>query len=289
MAASAATTSTVAPGAPAEVAAAAGDWVLPGHDYDNSRAAVSTIDGANVRSLAKAWSHEVQGSLSTVPLIVGDTVYVQDGSGRISAIDRATGEPRWESEAYGLNIGPFGVAVADGRVFGMHGSKGVVALDAASGRALGEGHHRHTDHRHRHPAHRLRRAGAGEHGAGEHRRASTRAATAASSTHSTPRPARSAGRSTRCSATTCGATPRSTRAAGRGTPRRSTPSRASSLGHRQPGPVPGHARVPERLQPARATTSTPTPRSPSTWRPASCAGTTRSIPTTSSTATWCTP
>ena len=133
---SAATTSTVPPGAPAEVAAAAGDWVLPGHDYDNSRAAVSTIDAANVRSLAKAWSHEVSGSLSTVPLIVGDTVYLQDGSGRISALDRATGDPRWESEAYGLNIGPFGVAVADGRVFGMHGSKGVVALDAATGREL---------------------------------------------------------------------------------------------------------------------------------------------------------
>jgi outer membrane protein assembly factor BamB len=134
--ASSATTSTVPPGAPAEVAASAGDWVLPGHDYDNSRAAVSTIDAANVRSLAKAWSHEVSGSLSTVPLIVGDTVYVQDGSGRISALDRATGETRWGSEPYGLNIGPFGVAVADGRVYGMHGSKGVVALDAASGREL---------------------------------------------------------------------------------------------------------------------------------------------------------
>ena len=133
---SAATTSTVPPGAPAEVTAAAGDWVLPGHDYDNSRAAVSTIDATNVRGLAKAWSHEVSGSLSTVPLIVGDTVYLQDGSGRISALDRATGDLRWESEAYGLNIGPFGVAVADGRVYGMHGSKGVVALDAATGREL---------------------------------------------------------------------------------------------------------------------------------------------------------
>ena len=91
--ASTATTSTVPPGAPAEVAAATGDWVLPGHDYDNSRAAVSTIDAANVRSLTKAWSHEVSGSLSTVPLIVGDTVYLQDGSGRISALDRATGDP----------------------------------------------------------------------------------------------------------------------------------------------------------------------------------------------------
>jgi outer membrane protein assembly factor BamB len=133
----AATTSTVPAGAPAELTTASADWVLPGHDYDNSRAASgSTIDASTIRDLGKAWAYDVQGSLSTVPLIVGDTVYLQDGSGRVSALDRGTGEPRWESEAYGLNIGPFGVAVADGRVFAMLGSKGVVALDAATGAEL---------------------------------------------------------------------------------------------------------------------------------------------------------
>ena len=130
------TPSTVVPGAPAEVVAGGG-WVLPGHDYDNSRAATdSSIDAANVRQLRVAWRHEVDGSLTTVPLIVGDRVYAQDGTGRVSALDLATGAPVWASEPYGRSIGPFGVAVADGRVFAVHGSDGVVALDAATGAEL---------------------------------------------------------------------------------------------------------------------------------------------------------
>ncbi len=127
------TTTTISEAAPAELADHPGDWVLPGHDYDNSRAASSSIDATNVRRLQVAWRHDLGGALSTVPLIVGDTVYVQDGSGAISALDRDTGVARWETEGTGFNIGPFGVAVADGRVFGVRGSKGVIALDAATG------------------------------------------------------------------------------------------------------------------------------------------------------------
>lgn len=133
----AATTTTFPAGAPAEVVAHPGDWVLPGRDYDNSRtAASSSIDASNVRRLEVAWRHEMDGALSTVPLIVGDSVYVQDGRGAVSALDRATGEPRWEREGTGFNIGPFGAAVADGRVFGLRGSTGVVALDADTGAEL---------------------------------------------------------------------------------------------------------------------------------------------------------
>ncbi len=130
--------STSAPaGAPVEYVDHPGDWVLPGRDYDNSRSTFdSTITGENVDELAVVWEAEVGGSLSTVPLVVGDTVYVQDGRGRISAFDRGDGTLRWESLQYGFGIGPFGVAVADRRVFGLHGSKGVVALDADSGAEL---------------------------------------------------------------------------------------------------------------------------------------------------------
>jgi outer membrane protein assembly factor BamB len=129
-------TTTVA-GAPREYTANPGDWVLPGRDYDNSRAAAgSTIDASNVDQLTTAWSVPVAGSLTTVPLIVGDTVYVQDGTGVIHAIDRTNGKVRWKTEAYGFNIGPYGVAVADGRVFGAHGIAGVVAVDAETGEEL---------------------------------------------------------------------------------------------------------------------------------------------------------
>jgi outer membrane protein assembly factor BamB len=128
---------TPPPGSPVEYADNPGDWVLPGRDYDNSRATFdSTITADNIDDLEVVWEAEIAAGLSTVPLIVGDTVYVQDGSGRISAFDRSDGARRWESAQYGFGIGPYGVAVADGRVFGLHGSKGVVAVDAESGAEL---------------------------------------------------------------------------------------------------------------------------------------------------------
>ncbi len=121
----------------AEYQASSADWVLPGRDYDNSRATFdSTITATNVRTLEKAWEAEIGGALTTVPLIVGETVYVADSTGVIVAIDRQTGSERWRTEPSGFNIGPFGVAVADGRVFGVHGSNAIVAVDAVDGHEL---------------------------------------------------------------------------------------------------------------------------------------------------------
>lgn len=118
-------------------AVAPDDWAMPGHDLDNTRTATgSPIDSTNVAGLQVAWKSPVGGTLSTAPLVVGDTVYVQDGSGQVTAVDRATGAERWHSESTGFNIGPFGVAVADGKVFAVKGSTGAIALDAATGRVL---------------------------------------------------------------------------------------------------------------------------------------------------------
>src|SRR5829696_5705750 len=67
--------------APAEYAQHPTDWVLPGRDYDNARSTRdSTITAANVDDLDVAWEANLEGALSTVPLIVDDTVYVQDSS-----------------------------------------------------------------------------------------------------------------------------------------------------------------------------------------------------------------
>lgn len=134
------TTNTRAPvpaGAPAEFSEHPGDWVLPGRDYDNSRATTdSGITTTTVSELEVAWTAKLQGSLSTVPLVVGDTIYVQDGAGEIVALDRANGNERWKTTAYGSMIGPYGVAVANGRVFGVHGTTGIVAVDADDGKEL---------------------------------------------------------------------------------------------------------------------------------------------------------
>ena len=131
------TTVPPVPAPSAELAAHGADWVLPGRDYDNSRATThSGIDTTTVRTLEPRWEAAMSGPLSTVPIVVGDTVYAQDGRGLVLAVDRATGGTRWRSEGHGFNIGPFGVAVADGRVFAVEGSSGLVAFDAATGEEL---------------------------------------------------------------------------------------------------------------------------------------------------------
>ena len=143
------TTSTTAGGAsksgvagtPPEVARAAKDWPVPGHDYANTRATTtSPINASNVTKLRVAWrqSPEGLGNLTTAPLVLGDTIYLEDGKGTVFALDRASGDVRWKSASTGFNIGPFGVAVGDGRVYAVRGSDGVIAVDAGSGETLWE-------------------------------------------------------------------------------------------------------------------------------------------------------
>jgi outer membrane protein assembly factor BamB len=110
-------------------------WPLPGQDYANSRAAIgSSITSANVSQLKQRWVATPSGigALSTAPIVTRDTIYLQGGTGEVVALDRATGHTRW-THATAFNIGPFGVAVANGAVFADDGSTGVIALDAKTG------------------------------------------------------------------------------------------------------------------------------------------------------------
>src|SRR5262245_41261305 len=75
---------TAPPGTPREVAKAKRAWPTPNHDYANTRSTqTSPIRRKNVRNLDVAWdvSPEGLGSLTTSPLILGDTVYLSDASG----------------------------------------------------------------------------------------------------------------------------------------------------------------------------------------------------------------
>jgi len=114
-------------------------WPMAGQNYDNARAAVgSRITRANVDRLQEVFATPVAGAatLSTAPVVVDGTVYVQGGSGVVVAIDGDTGATRWASAGTGFNVGPFGVAVADDRVFADAGSNAVLALDQSTGKEL---------------------------------------------------------------------------------------------------------------------------------------------------------
>ncbi len=124
---------------PPEVASHAAQWPLPGRDYDNSRArADSTITAANIGQLKPAWSVPLPGSsaygnASTTPVIIGQTVFVQDLGSNVRAIDLSTGTVRWTSKLNKFQIGPNGVAVGYGRVYVADGPHNIAALNIKTG------------------------------------------------------------------------------------------------------------------------------------------------------------
>jgi glucose dehydrogenase len=124
---------------PPEVAKHAADWPLPGRDYANSRArSDSTITTATIDRLAPAWSVPLPGAgaygnASTTPVIVGDTVYVQDLGSNVRAIDLATGTVRWTHKYDTFQIGPNGAAVGYGNVYVANGPNEIAALDMKTG------------------------------------------------------------------------------------------------------------------------------------------------------------
>jgi outer membrane protein assembly factor BamB len=125
--------------APVHQGAAGDAWLTAGGDLDNSRAAgASPITAATVSRLAVGWTAPLPGAgaLSTVPIVVGDMVYLESGFGSVYAIDRASGRVRWHTAATGLNIGPFGVAIDNSHVYALSGSTSVVALRRSDGRPV---------------------------------------------------------------------------------------------------------------------------------------------------------
>ncbi len=134
-------TSTVA-AIPPEVTQYAADWPLPNRDYANTRATMdSDINSGNVNSLGVAWAMPVPGqgifgAASTTPIIMGNTVYFQDLGNNIFALDLATGAIKWQKLYNESNIGPNGIAVGWGKVFGSADPYNIAALDIKTGQQL---------------------------------------------------------------------------------------------------------------------------------------------------------
>jgi outer membrane protein assembly factor BamB len=130
--------------APGTVTSAA--WPDPNGDLANTRDATSsTISTANVSRLKQAWSFKLTGtaaktvqaygSLTAAPIVTGGVVYIQDLHSDVYAISLQTGKLRWEYRCDQPELsgpGPNGVAVANGRVYGLTPTA-AFALDAATG------------------------------------------------------------------------------------------------------------------------------------------------------------
>ena len=71
------------------------------------------------------------GAVTANPIVVGDTVYIQDMQSNVIAADRATGAVKWRTDFNVPAIGPNGVGVGYGLVYaGLDDTAEVVALDA---------------------------------------------------------------------------------------------------------------------------------------------------------------
>jgi len=131
------------PTIPPELFARSGNWPVAQGDLAATRSATgSTIDSTNAANLEVIWEFPVEastgyGGMTATPIVIGETVYLQDMHSNVFALDRANGKLRWSHEVDIPCIGPNGVAVAYGRLFGAAGdTKEVFSLDATTGETL---------------------------------------------------------------------------------------------------------------------------------------------------------
>ena len=132
---SAASGSSAKPGA-----AKAGEWALPGADLQNTRNVPGPIKSSNVATLKKVWSVPIRatgafGTYATTPVVIAGTVYTQDINSNVYSINLESGKVNWFKKYNSPTVGPNGVNVVGGVVYGATGNS-AFALQASTGEQL---------------------------------------------------------------------------------------------------------------------------------------------------------
>jgi len=124
---------------------AGGEWPSYGGDLANTRnqASESTIDASNVASMVPAWTfsfagESADGNIQAPPVTGGGCLFVASDTGWVVGLDADSGDLAWKTQypVGGQVAGIFGLAVADGRVYGASVDQAgpfAFALDAATG------------------------------------------------------------------------------------------------------------------------------------------------------------
>jgi outer membrane protein assembly factor BamB len=112
----------------------------PGVDIANTRHAEGEISSKNAKQLKVAWKLPLKaqgsfGAMASTPVIANGVVYMQDLESNVMAVSLESGEVQWEYKAEEVTLGPNGVVVADGQVFGATASE-AFALDQETGEEL---------------------------------------------------------------------------------------------------------------------------------------------------------
>jgi outer membrane protein assembly factor BamB len=126
---------------PPEWAANAGSWPAHNHDLANTRAtAQSAINSQTVSQLRVKWSFPFKGAsaagiFASTPIVLNGTVYLQDLNSNVYALDRSTGQLKWRHAFNRPSVGPNGVSLGNGRLYGATDTK-AFALDPGTGEVL---------------------------------------------------------------------------------------------------------------------------------------------------------
>jgi outer membrane protein assembly factor BamB len=112
----------------------------PNVDKSNTRQVDGPIQSATVSNLAVEWTLPLTaessfGSYAATPVIVNGVIYSQDLASNVQAIELESGEVLWKKAYESPNLGPNGVVVADGSVFGATATD-AFALDQETGKEL---------------------------------------------------------------------------------------------------------------------------------------------------------
>jgi outer membrane protein assembly factor BamB len=113
---------------------------FPNGDLFNTRDAKGPIKASNVNELETAWTAPIKGessfgSYAASPVVAEGVIYSQDLASNVEAIEADSGDVLWTKSYELASLGPNGVVVDDGSVFGATPSE-VFALDQKTGKQL---------------------------------------------------------------------------------------------------------------------------------------------------------
>jgi outer membrane protein assembly factor BamB len=115
-------------------------WNLPNADLQNTRNVTGSINRDNVSTLGVAWTLPITasggfGGYSSTPVQADGVMYSQDLDSNVQAVDLESGKVLWSHKYDSTSVGPNGLSVVDGTVYGATGDS-AFALDASSGKQL---------------------------------------------------------------------------------------------------------------------------------------------------------
>ncbi len=112
----------------------------PNTDLANTRDVKGPIKANNVSELQTTWTAPIKGessfgSYASSPIVSKGVIYSQDLASNVQAIDRESGEVLWTKTFELPSLGPNGLVVQEGKVFGSTPNE-AFALDQKTGKKL---------------------------------------------------------------------------------------------------------------------------------------------------------